>query len=441
MTALDIRQISEKDLKSAGFPAVKQELRIFVAEAAFDRAVKRGDADTTREIGGVLVGELLRDASGPFLRVDATIDALHAEEKGAELTFTHATWEHIHKEMDATYADKKIVGWYHTHPGFGIFLSDRDQFIQTSFFNLPFQIALVYDPKSKEHGVFAWRDGKPARARRYWVGEREHTWDGARTAGPKDDAPPKSARKADAAASSSSDEAKEEDSDRRGSWGLRGAFSAGIVALLLGAAAGFWFGTREARTALQQMDAEVQRARQDAIRNVVTDIDSQLLGVLKTTVGNEAVRRPLDEVIGDLDAAGKTLAVTPGPDDAELAAALERLRDARERAQRLRDDRADAKAVLGRLEEMSRQGAQSPAEMSREIGVLRVSLGALYADLAADAVKAGDTRKAERMLTVASSVDPANRARYEQQLKELGGGTAEPAPTSTAPAPGKMVTP
>lgn len=438
MTALDIRQISEKELKSAAFPAVRQELRIFVAEAAFDRAVKRGDADTTREIGGVLVGELLRDASGPFLRVDATIDALHAEEKGAELTFTHATWEHIHKEMDETYADKKIVGWYHTHPGFGIFLSDRDQFIQTSFFNLPFQIAFVYDPKSKEHGVFAWRDGKPARARRYWVGEREHTWDGARTTAPKDDAPPKSTRKSPAAASPS-DEPKEEDTGRGGSWGLRGALSAGLVALFLGAVGGFLYGTREARVALQQMDAEVQRARQEAIRDVVSDIDSQLLGILKTTVGNEAVRRPLDDVIGDLDAAGKTLAVSPGPDDAELAAALERLRDARERAQRLRDDRGDAKAVLGRLEEMSRQGAQSPAEMSRDIGVLRVSLGALYADLAADAAKSGDARKAQRMLAVAASVDPANRARYEQQLKELGGGAIDPAPS--VPVPGKAVTP
>src|SRR5262249_11237499 len=114
MSSLDVRQIADKGLKSARFPTVRHGLRVFIGEDAFDRAVTRGDADTTREIGGVLVGELLRDESGPFLRVDATIDALHAEEKGAELTFTHATWEHIHKEMDSTHKDKKIVGWYHT---------------------------------------------------------------------------------------------------------------------------------------------------------------------------------------------------------------------------------------------------------------------------------------------------------------------------------------
>ncbi|TMQ25117.1 MAG: hypothetical protein E6J90_06620, partial [Deltaproteobacteria bacterium] len=120
--------------------------------------------------GGVLVGEVLRDDAGPYLRIDATIDALHADEKGAELTFTHATWEHIHKEMDGKHQDKRVVGWYHTHPGFGVFLSDRDQFIHKSFFNLPFQVAFVYDPKSREHGMFTWHDNEVWRARRYWIG-------------------------------------------------------------------------------------------------------------------------------------------------------------------------------------------------------------------------------------------------------------------------------
>ena len=193
MSALDVRQIGEVGLKKGRAPAVKQELRILIAEKAFDEAVARGEKDGTREVGGVLVGELLRDDAGPFLRVDATIDALHADEKGAELTFTHATWEHINKEMDSTHADRKIVGWYHTHPGFGIFLSDRDEFIHSSFFDQPFQIALVYDPKSREHGVFAWHEGRPTRCRRYWIGEREHTWDGTRAAEKKEEAPAEAA--------------------------------------------------------------------------------------------------------------------------------------------------------------------------------------------------------------------------------------------------------
>ena len=110
MTSLDVRAIDTAALRKAARPRIKHELAVFIAEAAFDRAVERGTKDTTREIGGVLVGEVLHDDSGPYLNIEATIDALHADEKGAELTFTHATWEHIHKEMDTRYEGKRVVG-------------------------------------------------------------------------------------------------------------------------------------------------------------------------------------------------------------------------------------------------------------------------------------------------------------------------------------------
>jgi hypothetical protein len=63
--------------------------------------------------------------------------------------------------MDRDYPDKRILGWYHTHPGFGIFLSDMDVFIQENFFPEPWQAAFVYDPKAKEEGIFLWKQGKP----------------------------------------------------------------------------------------------------------------------------------------------------------------------------------------------------------------------------------------------------------------------------------------
>ena len=62
--------------------------------------------------------------------------------------------------MDTKFTDRDIVGWYHSHPNFGIFLSDRDCFIQDHFFNGPGQIAYVVDPVNGVEGVFAWRNGQ-----------------------------------------------------------------------------------------------------------------------------------------------------------------------------------------------------------------------------------------------------------------------------------------
>ena len=77
--------------------------------------------------------------------------------------------------MDTRYADKRIVGWYHSHPDFGIFLSDRDCFIHEHFFSGAGQVAYVVDPVRDLEGVFSWQKGKPTPMSHFWVGSQIHT--------------------------------------------------------------------------------------------------------------------------------------------------------------------------------------------------------------------------------------------------------------------------
>src|SRR5262245_42626594 len=98
-----------------------------------------------REVGGVLVG-LAPAGGGGLPRVRAAIPAIAADEQRATLTFTQDAWEHVHRVLDRDHPDLQIVGWYHSHPGFGIFLSEHDLFIHRNFFSGRSQIALVVDP-------------------------------------------------------------------------------------------------------------------------------------------------------------------------------------------------------------------------------------------------------------------------------------------------------
>ena len=59
----------------------------------------------------------------------------------------------------AVYPEYDIVGWYHTHPSFGIFLSHHDLFIHQHFFAQPLQVAYVVDPINQTRGFFQWHDG------------------------------------------------------------------------------------------------------------------------------------------------------------------------------------------------------------------------------------------------------------------------------------------
>ena len=104
------------------------------------------------EVCGVLIGDERKNS----VVIDACIAGLNAAQAGTHVTFTQDTWEHIYKKKDADYPDQRIVGWYHSHPGFGVFLSDHDTFIHKNFFSSPLQVAWVYDPHSDEEGCFGW---------------------------------------------------------------------------------------------------------------------------------------------------------------------------------------------------------------------------------------------------------------------------------------------
>jgi len=59
------------------------------------------------------------------------------------------------------HAGLQPVGWYHTHPGHGIFLSGYDHVITRSIFDAAWHVAVVLDPLRNEMGLFRGAEGKP----------------------------------------------------------------------------------------------------------------------------------------------------------------------------------------------------------------------------------------------------------------------------------------
>src|SRR5262245_5197796 len=130
---------------------------VVVMEAEVARKIRQHARTSMKaEVCGVLIGSM---DDGRTV-VEACIAGTNAAQGGAHVTFTQDTWEHIYKIKDQQYPDDKIVGWYHSHPGFGVFLSEHDLFIQENFFSSPQQVAWVYDPHTDEEGCFGWVGGK-----------------------------------------------------------------------------------------------------------------------------------------------------------------------------------------------------------------------------------------------------------------------------------------
>ncbi|MEM9775544.1 MAG: hypothetical protein AAF902_13265 [Chloroflexota bacterium] len=133
---------------------------ILFMEQAFEDAKAHSLTSLRREVAGFMIGPPPeKQPDGRYLvHVTQMIPAQHTVMQGASVTYTPESWRTIHDWLLENYPkeDQIIVGWYHTHPGFGIFLSNMDLFIHRNFFPQKWHVALVLDPVNYKSGYFCW---------------------------------------------------------------------------------------------------------------------------------------------------------------------------------------------------------------------------------------------------------------------------------------------
>lgn len=148
------------------------DLHIFLREETLKEIWYHSNSRLDRELGGVLVGDWYSWKGQYWVEIAGFIKAQNYINTAASFTFTHDTWSSIHREKEKRFNDRPIVGWQHTHPGYGIFLSGMDQFIQRNFFAQPYQIALVIDPRAQNMGFFQWKHQRIANCGFFYIYDR-----------------------------------------------------------------------------------------------------------------------------------------------------------------------------------------------------------------------------------------------------------------------------
>lgn len=136
------------------------DLHIFLTEKILREVVDWSKTDLERELGGVFVGDLYSCRGRLWLEIAGYIKAKHYQNTAASFRFTHDSFSAITREKEERFNDRTIVGWHHTHPGYGIFLSGTDMFSHRHFFNLPWMVAMVVDPRAGTFGFFQWKKGQ-----------------------------------------------------------------------------------------------------------------------------------------------------------------------------------------------------------------------------------------------------------------------------------------
>ncbi len=133
---------------------------VFMTQQAYSRICVHSVSDMKNEVGGFLIGQwCLSESHEQFVEVEYALPARYTRQGSVYLTFTQESLVDIHDQIDANYKGQKIVGWYHTHPNMGVFLSHYDTWLHSNFFPEPWQVALVVEPVSAIGGFFVRQRG------------------------------------------------------------------------------------------------------------------------------------------------------------------------------------------------------------------------------------------------------------------------------------------
>jgi 26S proteasome regulatory subunit N11 len=124
--------------------------QVYISSLALLKMLKHGKAGIPLEVMGLMLGDYVDDYTVKC------IDVFAMPQSGTETSIEaidEAFQAKMHEMLKQTGRNEIVVGWYHSHPGFGCFLSGVDVGTQRNFEQLnPRFVAVVVDPIQSVRG-------------------------------------------------------------------------------------------------------------------------------------------------------------------------------------------------------------------------------------------------------------------------------------------------
>jgi 26S proteasome regulatory subunit N11 len=134
----------------------EKPINLFVYRKAENQLINHLTLKPNNETCGVLVGKayFCPHINKYYTEIIGAIAAPYTLGNQVHCQFTPECWPVILRTQKQDFPGNTIVGWYHSHPGHGIFLSGTDLDTQRSTFKQIWQISTVYDTLQQKIGYF-----------------------------------------------------------------------------------------------------------------------------------------------------------------------------------------------------------------------------------------------------------------------------------------------
>lgn len=129
--------------------------KVYIKQGALDTLEDHLASNLRVEQGGILFGNAYEDPTyGIYVEINVAIPAPATVGSGVHLEFTSDSWQDIISYARSQHPQENIVGWYHSHPNLGVFMSGTDMNTQRAFFYHPWCLSIVRDPVRNSTGYF-----------------------------------------------------------------------------------------------------------------------------------------------------------------------------------------------------------------------------------------------------------------------------------------------
>jgi proteasome lid subunit RPN8/RPN11 len=157
------------------------DVRVFLSRDGADGLV--GHCEAQAEAGvealGFLAGGVFSWKGRSYTVVrDAVTTSLDAS--AISVRFNRDGFPDLFSKLDRLGYDYQLVGWYHSHPGYGCFMSETDVGTQRAGFPEAYHVALVVDPVRKEMRAFGARKEDMVELAIGIYDDRDWYWPGSR---------------------------------------------------------------------------------------------------------------------------------------------------------------------------------------------------------------------------------------------------------------------
>jgi len=135
-----------------------RDIRLFVSENAVNDMIHHSEWGGGNEVMGLMVGRAYRDDGGTYVTVDKVITSELISDD-VSVRFDSENMSALFDAIDGLDDRETVTGWYHSHPGFGCFMSETDVRTHMGAFGDD-RFAVVIDPECKEIRAFGITEGQ-----------------------------------------------------------------------------------------------------------------------------------------------------------------------------------------------------------------------------------------------------------------------------------------